>query len=248
MTTLRTKAQLIRDFLLPESAAVNIEASGALETPEAINTAVANWVRRLRLVQIAGARHGKAGYYPDSEFGSDADWCNGVGYEINALETELDIDDGSVFELYSEAHSAFYRDGTINPGDRDSYSNNSVFTFYFGAQSDTVVSVWAQADHLEDALEMAAEHLAKVAPDVFADEPDHNQAAIELGIDLSQYTADMYDMPDDVMDRIRETAEVDMTYTESGWLLSWEWSVGESDTPPGPDASARGRRRQSRQN
>ncbi len=189
-------------------------------------------IDRIRAVQIAGARHGKAGYYPDSDFSSDADWCNGVGADIAALETELDIDDGSVFELYSGAHSAFYRDGTINPGDRDSRSN--VFTFHFGAYGDTHVSVWAQADHLEDALEMAAEHLAKVAPGMFT-EPDYNDAAKQVGVDLSQYTGGLCGIEDEeLVERITQVAEADLTYTESGYLASWEWTVSEDDDAPGP--------------
>lgn len=68
-------------------------------------------------IQAAGYAHGKEGFYPDADFSSDADWCYGVGARIQELETELDIDDGSIFDLYSEAHSEglaeFRRENTI---------------------------------------------------------------------------------------------------------------------------------------
>lgn len=60
----------------------------------------------LEVVQAAGKAHGEAGFYPDGDFGSDADWCYGVGATINRLETELDCDGGEVFDLYVEAHGA----------------------------------------------------------------------------------------------------------------------------------------------
>lgn len=61
-------------------------------------------------LQEAGFRHGRKGWYPDSDFSSDADWVYGVGASIRHLEELLNDDDGSVFELYSEAHSVGFRD------------------------------------------------------------------------------------------------------------------------------------------
>lgn len=62
---------------------------------------------RLRMLQVAGCQHGKAGYYPEGDFSSDADWCYGPGAEIDRLESQLDIEDGQVFDLYCDAHSSF---------------------------------------------------------------------------------------------------------------------------------------------
>jgi hypothetical protein len=187
---------------------------------------------RLRAVQITGAQHGKMGWYPGGDFSSDADWCYGIGAEIQALETALDIDDGSVFELYTDAHSAFFRDGTINPGERDNYTRNSCYTFHFGAYGETTVSLWAAADHLCDALEIAADWLADNAPGHFS-EPDYAGAAADLGLPFDPVNFD-YDSEEG--QRILEAAEADMTNTERGWLLSWEWSVEENDNAPGPAA------------
>jgi hypothetical protein len=60
---------------------------------------------RLCYVQDSGKRHGANGWFPDGDFASDADWVYGTGAEIQALEELLQIDDASVFYLYSEAHS-----------------------------------------------------------------------------------------------------------------------------------------------
>ena len=62
-------------------------------------------IDRLMQIQATGNRHGSLGWYPDGEFASDADWCYGVGADIRALEDALGIDDGAVFDLYSDAHS-----------------------------------------------------------------------------------------------------------------------------------------------
>lgn len=62
---------------------------------------------RLRGLQIRGAEHGKLGWYPDGDFSSDADWVYGLGAEIQKLEDQLEIEDGQVFDLYSDAHFTF---------------------------------------------------------------------------------------------------------------------------------------------
>lgn len=196
-------------------------------------------LQRLRCVQIAGARHGRAGYYQDGEFGSDADWCYGVGAEITALEEILDCTD-EVFRLYTDAHSAFYRDGTINPGDRPGHGREKCFNFQFSngcgnMPGVTYVSVWARG--VEDALELAAEWLADHAPGLFT-EPDYADAAAELGVAVPFTGKDLGDLyragEDELAQKIEDVACADLTYTESGYLASWEWSVSESDTPPGP--------------
>lgn len=190
----------------------------------------------LEAIQAAGADHGRQGFYPDSDFGSDADWCYGVGELINRLETELDIDDGSVFELYSEAHSESFQDGTINPEDRDS---GSTFDFWFGAYGEIEVSIHARS--LEAALELAADWLADNAPGYImlhgngSDKRDPGlddlmaEACEELG--LQWPIPDTLDWSDsDAMQPYwdaEEQAFADLTYTERGYLVSWEWTVNE---------------------
>lgn len=96
------------------------------------------------------------------------------------------------------------------------------WVFTFGAYGDTHVLAYGP---LEDALEDAAAWLEKHAPGHLT-EPDYAEAQIELaeeeGSDLG---------PDELEDAIRERAEADMTYTESGWLLSYEWTFTELHSP-----------------
>jgi hypothetical protein len=107
----------------------------------------------------------------------------------------------------------------------------ATYTFNFGAYGDTAVVVFARPDHIEDALETAAECLLEHAPGLFS-EPDYAGAAREVGVALDQYTNGLADLDDDTAERVREVAEVGHTYTESGWLLSWEWAVAESEGEP----------------
>ncbi len=65
-------------------------------TPDQLDT--------LEAVQEAGKSHGLAGYYPDGDYSSDADWVYGIGATITALEEALGDDGGSVFDVYMAAH------------------------------------------------------------------------------------------------------------------------------------------------
>jgi hypothetical protein len=75
-----------------------------------------------------------------------------------------------------------------------------------------------------------ADWLADNAPGHFH-EPDYAAAAAELGLSFDPANFE-YDSNEG--QQITESAEADMTNTERGWLLSWEWSVDENDTAPGP--------------
>jgi len=98
------------------------------------------------------------------------------------------------------------------------------YVFSFGAYGSTRVIVVGHSA-LDNALEVAADTLAEIAPGVF-EAPEYE--------------------PTDCLDRIAgpycdgvhngcavcteacENAEVDMTYTEAGWLPSWVWSVRDA--------------------
>lgn len=99
------------------------------------------------------------------------------------------------------------------------------YTFRFGAYGDTTVVVIQRPDHLEDALETAAECLKEHAPELFS-EPDYKAAKDDIMGETG--------LGDDMIaeDDIAELAERDHTYTESGWLLSHEWTVNESAEEP----------------
>jgi hypothetical protein len=178
----------------------------------------------LEAIQAAGMAHGRAGYYPDGDFSSDADWCNGTGRIINRLETELEIDDGAVFDLYSDAHSEHFTDGTINPGDRDWMP--TIFDFHFGANGETACSVHARS--VEKALELAADWLAEHAPGHLIEHDSDKareiwiEACRELGLDPESTEA-----REDSDGRINDKASEDLTYTEAGYIRSHEWYVNE---------------------
>ena len=102
-------------------------------------------------------------------------------------------------------------------------TTNATYTFHFGAYGDVCVVVFGRPGSVESALETAAECLLEHAPGLFS-EPDHASAAAELGV--------VWDGQSDCPDAVRELAEADHTYTESGWLLSYEWSVDEAEDGP----------------
>jgi hypothetical protein len=103
----------------------------------------------------------------------------------------------------------------------------SLYTFRFGAYGDTEVCVYQRPDHVEDALEIAAEWLATNEPGHFY-EPDYEQTKRELFFETGSEPSE---------EEVAEKAEADMTYTESGWLLSQEWTAGEEECDGPPDAT-----------
>jgi CO/xanthine dehydrogenase Mo-binding subunit len=92
---------------------------------------------------------------------------------------------------------------------------NSCFVLWFGAYGDTHVLTWAES--IEDALEQASSELPK---DMFTALTDSYTEA------LAELVAEGADPEDDeTIQAAQEAAEVDMTYTESGYLASWEWGI-----------------------
>lgn len=119
----------------------------------------------------------------------------------------------------------------VNPEDFYPLYHNAPFArlhvFQFGAYGDTWVAVWEH--HLEDALEEAAGWLADNEPGHLTSEKEMGElikeAAKELEVDIS----DVDDWGEEPYSDVLEAAEADMTYTESGWLTSYEWFVNEVD-------------------
>jgi hypothetical protein len=105
----------------------------------------------------------------------------------------------------------------VNPTAYDTYSRNSIFAFAFGAYGWTRLIVWEASDHVDDALEVAAEWLSEHAPGVLTSEE-------EIGKLVDEAKAENPSASDE---DAFEAATQDMTYTESGWIPSWEWTVNE---------------------
>ncbi len=99
----------------------------------------------------------------------------------------------------------------------------SLWLFSFGAYADRRVLVWE--DSLEDALEEAAGCLQEAAPGTFVDQ----ESLDDLYKEALAASVEAGDDPEDeeVQSRAYETATTDLTYTESGYLPSWEWTVDE---------------------
>ncbi len=107
----------------------------------------------------------------------------------------------------------------VNPGDHD--WKKGLFEIWFGAHAATHFLVWAQG--FEDALEEAAEAALDAGmKGFFVDDENmkelYDEARKELG-------------PDADDDDVAQQAEADLTYTESGWMPSYEW--GGQDVHPG---------------
>lgn len=117
-----------------------------------------------------------------------------------------------------------------NPSEK-SWTNRS-FLFVFGAYGCTYVL--AYGDSLDDALESAAEWLADNAPGhIMAHDSEeladlHREALTGV---MAEELCEMAGIPceksycSDPDDRAFEQATADLTYTESGYLTSYEWGI-----------------------
>jgi len=90
--------------------------------------------------------------------------------------------------------------------------------FAFGAYGSTFVLAYGYG--LESRLEEAAEWLREHEPGHFVDDEYmaelYSEAVTEAG-DPEPGTSEH--------DEATQAAETDLTYTESGWLPSWEWTI-----------------------
>ena len=114
----------------------------------------------------------------------------------------------------------------------------SCFEFHFGAYQDTTIRVYAPADHYESALEIAAEWLAEHEPGHLIEDwgDEHRTLYNEAVKELYPNTLEA-DLTNEQRQLANEQATADLTYTECGWLISYEWTVHESPadtTHPAP--------------
>jgi hypothetical protein len=85
-----------------------------------------------------------------------------------------------------------------------------LFLFSFGAYGDTFVAVWD--NHLEDALEEVGGFLVEYLPGHITQHDD-------------PHLKELYEEAKEEGDE--DSWDADLTYTESGYLTSYEWSVDE---------------------
>lgn len=112
----------------------------------------------------------------------------------------------------------------VNPVER-SWTRHR-YVLWFGAYGDTRLMVWA--NDLDSALEECAEWLAEHVPGLIMahGSPEHvdllQEACKEHGMTWELYKAG--DWCGDVS-AVTNDAEADLTYTESGFINSWEWGI-----------------------
>lgn len=121
------------------------------------------------------------------------------------------------FLVIEESDDDRYPFVLVNPLEYDTYTSNSIFAFAFGGHGLTRLIVWEASDHIEDALEKAAEWLAEHAPGILTSEEEVGKLIAEA----------QEEKPDADEEEVFTIATQDMTYTESGWIPSWEWTVSE---------------------
>jgi hypothetical protein len=100
----------------------------------------------------------------------------------------------------------------INPNDYD--WARELFLFSFGAYGDDLMLVFANG--VEKALEIAASDLLAHSPGSFVDQEEMKQLYDEA---LEESSSE---------EETQEKATVDLTYTESGYIPSWEWGVNDA--------------------
>jgi len=139
--------------------------------------------------------------------GLTADW-DADSLDLAMLETELAL----VQELHPHAGLSSGPRKVHVAGDGFWRATKRVHVFHFGAYADAHVLAFGTID---DALEDAAAVLLEVAPGMFT-EPDYDDAIKELSEELGRHPEDS---------EVHERAETDLTYTESGYIASCEWTV-----------------------
>lgn len=116
----------------------------------------------------------------------------------------------------------------VNPTGFDKYAQSSVFAFWFDQHAPTRVLVLERRDHNDSALEEATGWLESHMPGHFYDDEymkqRYKEAQEELGPDASE-------------EELSEHAEMDLMYTESGYLGSDEWGLDEEWRGPLFDAA-----------
>lgn len=133
------------------------------------------------------------------------------GWYLDVDRKTLRLSDHPSSEVGMSYVTSYY---LVNPSDKNQTFSTSLYDIWFAPSvSARHFLVWA--DSFEDALEMAAE------------------AALDMGFkgffvddkQMAEYYAEAREElgPDADEDEVAQQAETDLTYTESGWIISHEW-------------------------
>lgn len=110
------------------------------------------------------------------------------------------------------------------------YREPTLYEFQFGAPWCQRVLVWSNA--FDDALEEAAEMVAEKWPGLIMQSNDehlvslYREACERHGVAWDEFVSGAH-RPNGKIEKVLQDAEADLTYTESGWLISYEWTGHE---------------------
>jgi len=125
----------------------------------------------------------------------------------------------------ADAHSALFRDGSINPADRE----EQLYAFQFGAYSDHEVRVHARS--FERAAELAAQYAHERWPGLFyssEERAEHFAAALrDCGW---PFLPELLGWDSELAARAAALSDEDVTYFDPGiYIASHEWHGHEVD-------------------
>jgi len=127
--------------------------------------------------------------------------------------------------MHVDCNNATY--DLINPS--EAWFHKRLWAFQFGSVGATRLLVWAAS--LEDALEESADWLESDAPGhLIGHNSDDLRVLLEEAAEEMGYFGDLAEVNEDDWEAIEESATADLTYTEAGYLVSYEWWVDEVTT------------------
>lgn len=104
----------------------------------------------------------------------------------------------------------------VNPLEYNNWTRTQLYAMHFGAYGTTCLLIWMGAS-IEDAAEVAAEWLVKYAP-------GHITTEEHVGKLMEEVREEEPGIDDEAA---YEKATADLTYTEAGWLTSYEWTIDD---------------------
>lgn len=104
----------------------------------------------------------------------------------------------------------------VNPLEYNNWTRTQLYAMHFGAYGTTCLLIWMDAS-IEDAAEVAAEWLVKYAP-------GHITTEEHVGKLMEEVREEEPGIDDEAA---YEKATADLTYTEAGWLTSYEWTIDD---------------------
>lgn len=119
----------------------------------------------------------------------------------------------------------------VNPSERGDhqryrpYNRTRRYVLSFGAIGTTHLMVWGRG--IEDALESAADWLADNAPGhiMTHDSEELQELFNEAMQELYPHAESIDDLDESEVSACQEKATADLTYTEAGYLTSYEWFI-----------------------